>query len=543
MILTIIRSSPYSCRLELAAKESSITFPDAFSSRTRRWRLRFLDAGRRGAEADPVTPAPRAASPPAPSILLIHGPTRADHSGRAPAALPHAHLDALAPRVRYFRGSLVAADAARPCSLLTGCIRPRRVPYNGITAALPPDVPTLATVLAARGYATGAFVASRVLDRRFGLARGFTTYDDAMTAERMGEQGYPERDAAAVTTAALGWAARVPARGPWFLWVHYYDAHAPYQPPGAGLDVTAAQRYAGEVAYVDREVGRLLAGLRRAPDVVAAVGDHGEMLGEPARTGTASSFIRRASRVPLTGPPVVPPGPRTLRPSPPALPATLSRSPAPRRVGSGRPPGMPTRPRRAHLQRDLAARHRIRMGARAGFRQTVRYVAAPAAELYDTRPTRGARNLVTTGGEARRLEPRSRRWRISAARRRRRRKSTRGGGACAALYHSGASGTRKGTIDPREVALVAGSPPPPIAAKERVIGGVRESVAAFAASRPQPRQVPFWSRQAQAARVGARPGSRPSSTRSVYPPADFLHLLRRAYFERARSEEARAEYG
>ena len=142
------------------------------------------------------------------------------------------------------------------------------------------DVPTLASVLSQRGYATAAFVASRVLDRRFGLARGFATYDDRMAAEQTGEYGYPERNAAAVTDAALAWLAAAPARPAVLLWVHYYDPHAPYDPPGSAA--RPAARYAGEVACVDREIGRLLAGAahRRAAPLVAAVADHGESLGE-----------------------------------------------------------------------------------------------------------------------------------------------------------------------------------------------------------------------------------------------------------------------
>ena len=180
-----------------------------------------------------------------PSLLLVTlDTTRNDYVGpRAgrPSVTPN--IDALAARGMRYTRALTSSPLTLPahCSLLTG-----RDPYahgvhdNG-TAALPAEFPTLATVLAARRYATGAFVASRVLDRRFGLARGFDTYDDAMTAERIGEQGYPERDAAAVTTAALAWAARQPASSPYFLWAHYYDPHAPYARPGHDAPTTATR--------------------------------------------------------------------------------------------------------------------------------------------------------------------------------------------------------------------------------------------------------------------------------------------------------------
>ena len=134
-------------------------------------------------------------------------------------------------------------------SLLTG-LEPREhgLRDNG-GARLPAEPPTLAAVFAAAGYRTGAFVASRVLDRRFGLGRGFEVYDDRMAAEQVGESGDPERDAVAVTTAALAWARGLPAGTRFFLWVHYYDAHSPYAPPaelaGDGSAGSALRRRGG----------------------------------------------------------------------------------------------------------------------------------------------------------------------------------------------------------------------------------------------------------------------------------------------------------
>ena len=226
-----------------------------------------------------------AAAPARPSVILLTlDTTRADALGAARGAPTTPNLDALAARGVRFLHALSPAPLTLPAhaSLLTG-LEPRShgIRDNG-TAALPAELPTLATAFAAAGYRTGAFVASRVLDRRFGLARGFDVYDDRMAAERVGEYGYPERDAAAVTDAALAWARGLQRGAPIFLWVHYYDPHSPYLPP-ADLrgDGSAAARYAGEVALMDREIGRLLAGLPREPaPLVAAVGDHGEALGE-----------------------------------------------------------------------------------------------------------------------------------------------------------------------------------------------------------------------------------------------------------------------
>ena len=182
-------------------------------------------------------PSPSAASPGAPAslVLITLDTTRADHVGRLVAGRPLTpHLDALARGGTRFTRALTPSPLTLPahCSLMTGLDPPAHgVRDNGVSA-LPADLPTLATVLSARGYATAAFVSSRVLDRRFGLDRGFGVYDDDAVAEDVGGQGYPERDAVAVTEAALAWVARAAPGRPLFLWVHYYDPHAPYEPSG-----------------------------------------------------------------------------------------------------------------------------------------------------------------------------------------------------------------------------------------------------------------------------------------------------------------------
>ena len=240
-----------------------------------------------------------------PSIVLITlDTTRADHVGRIVDGKPLTpNLDALARAGTRYTRALSPAPLTLPahCSLMTGLDPPAHGVRDNGASALPSDLPTLAAVLAEAGYTTGAFVSSLVLDRRFGLDRGFSVYDDAMIAERTGEQGYPERAAAAVSDAALAWSSTLPRGRPWFLWVHYYDPHAPYEPPGDWKGAPVARRYAAEVAYVDREVGRLLAGLPvpAGGRIVAVVGDHGEMLGEHGEKEHGLFLYRSALDVPL----------------------------------------------------------------------------------------------------------------------------------------------------------------------------------------------------------------------------------------------------
>lgn len=253
-----------------------------------------------------LAPAATAASGRGPDVVLVTlDTTRADRLGcygAAGASTPV--LDALAAGGLRYARALTASPLTLPAhaTLMTGLEPPRHGLRDNGLARLAGGVPTLAEGFAAAGYATAAVVASAVLDRRFGLDRGFATYDDALVAERRGEYGYPERGAVAVTDAALEWGRRRAPERPYFLWVHYYDPHSPYLGHGAvSPDAPDAARYAAEIAHVDRQVGRLLEGLPGDPAarVVAVVGDHGEMLGEHGERAHGLLLYRGALEVPL----------------------------------------------------------------------------------------------------------------------------------------------------------------------------------------------------------------------------------------------------
>ena len=166
---------------------------------------------------------------------------------------------------------------------------------NNGTGVFPNDRATLATLLSARGYRTGAFVGSFILDHRFGLARGFERYDDDI-ARGAGESSgtfEAERRGGEVVDRGLAWLRQPDAR-PFFAWVHLYDAHAPHAPPAP-----YAQTYDGEVEYVDAQVARLLASIDRAKTIVVVVGDHGESLGEHGELTHGLLLYEPALHVPL----------------------------------------------------------------------------------------------------------------------------------------------------------------------------------------------------------------------------------------------------
>jgi choline-sulfatase len=220
-------------------------------------------------------------------LLVTLDTVRADHVGCYGYALAETPaLDRLAREGVRFAHAAAAAPLTLTShtSILTGLLPLHHGVRNNGAAGLAAGTPTLATRLAAAGYRTGAFVAAFVLDHRFGLAPGFEVYDDevnrdpnagwVLEAERSGDQ---------VVDRALAWLGRDDGR-PFFLWVHLYDAHAPYRPPSPQRERHPGRPYDGAIAFDDAQVGRLLSEIDRRGwrerTVVAVTADHGESLGE-----------------------------------------------------------------------------------------------------------------------------------------------------------------------------------------------------------------------------------------------------------------------
>jgi arylsulfatase A-like enzyme/Flp pilus assembly protein TadD len=142
---------------------------------------------------------------------------------------------------------------------------------------------TLAEFLKSHGYATGAFVGAYPLDSRFGLSQGFSTYDDDYGSQSArGDKYYVERRAEEVIDKSLLWLKKQSSS--WFLWVHLFDPHSPYEPPQPYKDKFKENPYNGEVAYVDSELGKLFNYLKSEKlyknTLIVLTGDHGESLGE-----------------------------------------------------------------------------------------------------------------------------------------------------------------------------------------------------------------------------------------------------------------------
>lgn len=229
------------------------------------------------------------------NVLLITIDTlRADYLGsygRKGISTPQ--IDSLAARgVRFARAfAQVPLTTPSHASILTGAYPPAHKIRDVGGFVLDTKVTTLAEVLGKAGYETAAFVAAAVLDRHYRLDRGFQVYNDEM-GEDQPEEKLPgvvaEVRGDVVTKRALDWLRKREGNGagskPFLLWVHYYDPHFPYDPPEPYRQQFAKDPYAGEVAYTDSQVGRLLELLAQSglqeKTLVVLLSDHGESLGE-----------------------------------------------------------------------------------------------------------------------------------------------------------------------------------------------------------------------------------------------------------------------
>jgi arylsulfatase A-like enzyme/Tfp pilus assembly protein PilF len=257
-------------------------------------------------------PAP-AASPIAgrgPNVLLITlDTTRADHLGCYGYARARTrHLDQLAREGVRFEWAFSPAPITLPAhaSILTGLYPFEHGVRNNGDFYLADRFETLATVLHKAGYRTAAFVSSFILDRRYGLARGFDVYDDRqeatgsqvvnLEAERRGDR------TALVLSSWLDTYGR-DRSSPFFAWLHLFDPHEPYAPPQPFRQAFADAPYDGEIAFDDAIVASVMDKLGqlslRDETLVVIVGDHGESLGDHGEETHSMFVYDSAIRVPL----------------------------------------------------------------------------------------------------------------------------------------------------------------------------------------------------------------------------------------------------
>jgi arylsulfatase A-like enzyme len=247
---------------------------------------------------------------------------RADHVSACGTAGPGTpHIDALARGGYLFTNVHTAAPTtlASTSSLMTS-LYPRMHGALRNDFLLDPSMLTLAEVLSGRGYNTVGFAGSYSLHSSSGIAQGFSLYDEDFTGQHGSYE--PQRTGAEITDAVAAWLENTP-REPFFLFVHYWDPHAPYSPPppfdgtvgrsgdtgitGSMADVRTLKAYLkrggevdarcvcmhdlymGEIAYTDQEIGRLTRLLEKhrclENCLLVFTSDHGETFWEHRQRG------------------------------------------------------------------------------------------------------------------------------------------------------------------------------------------------------------------------------------------------------------------
>ncbi|HEY4228685.1 MAG TPA: sulfatase-like hydrolase/transferase, partial [Thermoanaerobaculia bacterium] len=252
------------------------------------------------------------APPGTPVILISIDTLRADHLpayGYSGVASPA--IDALR------RDAILFADASSPCpltlpahtSILTGLLPPAHGVRNNLGYRLDGAAhPTMARWLKARGYATGAAVSAFVLAGKTGLADSFDLYDDDIAQSPSAEAvSQYQRPGGETERRALAWLSKSVSGGvqkkPFFLFLHLYEPHSPYEPPEPFKTRYAERPYDGEIAAADAIVGDFIRELRQRGlydrSIVILLSDHGEGLGEHGEKEHGIFLYREALHVPL----------------------------------------------------------------------------------------------------------------------------------------------------------------------------------------------------------------------------------------------------
>ena len=173
------------------------------------------------------------------------------------------------------------------------------------------DIPFLPAILKTRGYSTAAFVGSVAMDPSWGVPgfqRGFDKYDADFHGGEPGEDRYTtlQRRGNEVVAHALAWLSSQSSKhpkGPFFIWIHLYDAHDPYDPPEPYKTKYSSALYDGGIAYEDAVVGKFFRQLKTRGlydgALVAVTADHGESLGAHGEETHELFLYDETIRVPL----------------------------------------------------------------------------------------------------------------------------------------------------------------------------------------------------------------------------------------------------
>jgi arylsulfatase A-like enzyme/phage tail protein X len=271
-------------------------------------------------------------------LLLVIDTLRADHLGAYGSTLGLTpNLDGLAEQGLLFERATAASSWTR-ASMATIHLGVAPSVHGVVDRehSLPPGLPTLAESLSSTGVETAGLHGNVNLDASFGFGRGFDRYGRATRTEKYPADERRQLSAATLTREVLAEIDehKLGQERPFFFWAHYIDPHDPYfdhpelgrgtQPAGrfdgsrkalAKLDALPAQRrtqadedrirflYEGEVAWVDRQVGALIDGLRSRElldDLLIVItSDHGEGLWQHGERAHGRDLYEEQIHVPM----------------------------------------------------------------------------------------------------------------------------------------------------------------------------------------------------------------------------------------------------
>lgn len=248
------------------------------------------------------TPAPK-------NVLVVtFDTTRWDHMGYAKGeAGLTPMLDAMAKKGTVFEEAISAQPLTLPShtSIFTGLYPPQHGVRNNGTYIVPEETLTLAEQLQAKGFQTHAITSAFVLDSQFGLDQGFDTYDDDLSnGPKQKMFMFKEVKADRTALRAATWLREErDAASPFFMWVHFFDPHADYEPPADIAKRFPTNQYQGEIHFADRELGRIFKELDILGELdqtlVVFTSDHGDSLGEHGEKTHGLFIYDATTRVPL----------------------------------------------------------------------------------------------------------------------------------------------------------------------------------------------------------------------------------------------------
>lgn len=219
-------------------------------------------------------------------LLVTFDTTRADRIGcYGNDGIETPHLDRLANNGVIFSQAVATAPTTLPShtSIMTGLFPFHHGARANANYRVGNDKTTMAEILQGEGYETAAFVSAMVLQSSYGLDQGFDSYmDDVSEGDPRPWTGDPVLPGDKTTGRALEWLTRHGER-PFFVWVHYFDPHAPHEAPPP-YDKQYSFNYDGEIAFTDEQLGRLMLHLEQNKldenTLVVVAADHGESLGQ-----------------------------------------------------------------------------------------------------------------------------------------------------------------------------------------------------------------------------------------------------------------------